>query len=152
MGKKWNTGLLATVWSSSTPQPTPDLLFKSVENNIQKITKREATEQLECSDRKPVILTLAKQINTGAGKLAPSWSYKKLFRELTDLYTKSVTFSKHSVNDSNFNSAVLKAAKEPISRGRRRYCKPYWNKTLKKIHKELSEAREEMDRNPTHRM
>ena len=26
---------------------------------------------------------------------------------------------------------------------------PYWNNTLEKIHKELSEAREEMERNPT---
>ena len=40
-----------------------------------------------------------------------SW---KCFRELTDIYTKSITFSKHSVNKkaSNFNSAVLRSAKE----------------------------------------
>ena len=83
------------------------------------------------------------------------WNYKKAdwkrFRELTDIYTKSITFSKHSVNKdaSNFNSAVLKAAKESIPRGRRHDYKPYWNNTLEKIHKELSEAREEMERNPT---
>ena len=71
--------------------------------------------------------------------------------ELTDIYTKLITFSKHSVNKnaSNFNSAVLKAAKESIPRGRRHDYKPYWNNTFEKIHKELSEAREEMERNPT---
>ena len=85
----------------------------------------------------------------------PSWNYKKAdwkrFRELTDIYTKSITFSKHSVNKnaSNFNSALLKASKESIPRGRRHDYKPYWNNTLEKIHKELSEAREEMERNPT---
>ena len=73
------------------------------------------------------------------------------FREVTDIYTKSITFSKHSVNKNafNFNSAVLKAAKESIPRGRRHDYKPYWNNTLEKIHKELSEAREEIERNPT---
>ena len=71
--------------------------------------------------------------------------------ELTDIYTKSITFCKYSVNKnaSNFISAVLKAAKEPISRGRRHYYKPYWNNTLEKIQKELSEAREAMKRYPT---
>ena len=51
--------------------------------------------------------------------------------------------------DFNFNSAVLKAAKESIPRGRWHDYKPYWNNTSEKIHKELSEAREEMERNPT---
>ena len=87
--------------------------------------------------------------------MPPSWNYKKAdwkrFRELTDIYTKSITFSKHSVNKnaSNFNSAVLKAVKESIPRGRLHDYKPYWNNTLEKIHEELSEAREEMERNPT---
>ena len=170
--EKWNIGVLATVWSSSTPQPIPQPSFYSrvwkttstpdiaiATDNIQKIAKREVSEQLGGSDNKPVILTPAKQVNTSAGKNAPSpppsWNYKKAdwkrFRELTDIYTKSITFSKHSVNKnaSNFNSAFLKAAKESIPRGRRHDYKPYWNNTLEKIHKELSEAREEMERNPT---
>ena len=67
-------------------------------------------------------------------KLPPSWNYKKAdwkrFRGFTDLYTKSITFSKHSVNKnaSNFNAAVLKAAKESIPRCRWRDYKPYWYK------------------------
>ena len=138
------------VWKTTS---TPDIAIAT--DNIQKIAKREVSEQLGGSDHKPVILTLAKQVNTNAGKMPPSWNYKKVdwkrFRELTDIYTKSITFSKHSVNKnaSNFNSAVLKAAKESIPRGRRHDYKPYWNNTLEKIHKELSEAREEMERNPT---
>ena len=138
------------VWKTTS---TPDIAIAT--DNIQKTAKREVSEQLGGSDHKPVILTLAKQVNTNAGKMPPSWNYKKAdwkrFRELTDIYTKSITFSKHSVNKnaSNFNSAVLKAAKESIPRGRRHDYKPYWNNTLEKIHKELSEAREEMERNPT---
>ena len=134
--------MLATVWSSSTPQlitqpsiqewkTTSTLDIAIATDNIQKIAKREVSEQLEGSDHKPVILTLAKQVNTSAGKMPPSWNYKKAdwkrFRELTDIYTKSITFSKHSVNKnaSNFNCAVLKAAKESIPRGRRHDYKPY---------------------------
>ena len=138
------------VWKTTS---TPDIAIAT--DNIQKIAEREVSEQLGGSDRKPVILTLAKQVNTNAGKMPPSWNYKKAdwkrFRELTDIYTKSITFSKHSVNKnaSNFNSAVLKATKESIPRGRWHDYKPYWNNTLEKIHKELSEAREEMERNPT---
>ena len=135
------------VWKTTS---TPDIAIAT--DNIQEIAKREVSEQLGGSDHKPVILTLA---NTSAGKMPPSWNYKKAdwkrFRELTDIYTKSITFSKHSVNNNafNFNSAVLKAAKESIPRGRRHDYKPYWNNTLENIHKELSEAREEMERNPT---
>ena len=50
--------------------------------------------------------------------ITTDWNYKKAdwkrFRELTDIYTKSITFSKHIVSKtaSNFNSTVLKAAKE----------------------------------------
>ena len=138
------------VWKTTS---TPDIAIAT--DNIQKTAKREVSEQLGVSDHKPVILTLAKQVNTSAGKMPPSWNYKKAdwkcIRELTDIYTKSITFSKHSVNKnaSNFNSAVLKAAKESIPRGRRHDYKPCWNNTLEKIHKELSEVREEMGRNPT---
>ena len=138
------------MWKTTS---TPDIAIAT--DNIQKIAEREVSEQLGGSDHKPVILTLAKQANTSAGKMPPSWNYKKAdwkrFRELTDIYTKSITFSKHSVNKNafNFNSAVLKAAKESFPRGIRHDYKPYWNNTLEKIHKELSESREEMERNPT---
>ena len=138
------------VWKTTS---TPDIAIAT--DNIQKIAKREVSEQHGGSDLKSVILTIVKQANTSAGKIPPSWNYKKAdwkhFRELTDIYTKSITFSKHSVNKNafNFNSAVLKAAKESIPRGRRHDYKPYWNNTLEKSHKELSEAREEMERNPT---
>ena len=143
------------VWKTTG---TPHIAI--VTDNIQNIAKREVSEQLGGSDHKPVILTLAKQVNTSAGKMPPpppppSWNYKKAdlkrFRELNDIHTKSITFSKHSVskNASIFNSAVFKAAKESVPRGRRHEYKPYWNNALEKIHKELREARVEMERNPT---
>ena len=55
-------------------------------------------------------------------KMPPSWNHKKAdwksFRELTDIYTKSITFSKHSVNKNafNFNSAVLKSSERVYSK------------------------------------
>ena len=81
------------VWKTTS---TPDIAIAT--DNIQKIAKREVSEQLGGSNHKPVILTLAKQVNTSAGKMPPSWNYKKAdwkpFRELTDIYTKLITFSK----------------------------------------------------------
>ena len=50
------------VWKTTS---TPDIAIAT--DNIQKITKREVSEQLGGSDHKPVILTLAKQVNTSAG-------------------------------------------------------------------------------------
>ena len=54
------------VWKTTS---TPDIAIAT--DNIQKIAKREVSEQLGGSDHKPVILTLAKQVNTSAGKNAP---------------------------------------------------------------------------------
>ena len=119
----------------------------------KKKKKRFFSWPLGGSDHKPVILTLPKQVNTSAGKLPPSSNFKKAhwkrFRKLTGLCTESITFSKYSVNKnaSNFNLAVLKAAKESIPRGGQRVYKPYWNKPLEKTQKKPSETRKEMEGN-----
>ena len=52
------------VWKTTS---TPDIAIAT--DNIQKIAKREVSEQLGGSDHKPVILTLAKQANTSADSL-----------------------------------------------------------------------------------
>ena len=54
------------VWKMTS---TSDIAIAT--DNIQTIVKREISEQLGGSDHKPVILTLAKQINTSAGKCLP---------------------------------------------------------------------------------
>ena len=54
------------VWKTNS---TPDIAIAT--DNIQKIARREVSEQLGGSDHKPVILTLAKQVNTSAGKMPP---------------------------------------------------------------------------------
>ena len=137
------------VWKTTS---TPDIDIAT--DNIQKIAQREVSEQLGGSDHNPAVLTLAKQVNSSAGKLPRSWNYKKAdwkrFREVTNINTKSITFSKHSVNKntSNFNSAVLKAAKESIPRDGKTISHTEKKKTLEKIHKELCETRE-VKRNPT---
>ena len=46
-------------------------------DNTQKIAKREVSEQLGGSDYKPVILTLAKQVNTSAGKMPPAGTTRR---------------------------------------------------------------------------
>ena len=51
-------------------------------------------------------------------------------------------------NASLFSTAITAAAKQAIPRGRRRDYKPYWNSDLDNLHKQLSEARERMERNP----
>ena len=138
------------VWKTTS---TPDLAIAT--DNLQKMAEREVSEQLGGSDHKPVILTIAKQVIPYSGKLPPSWNYKKanwkLFSDLTDLYTKTVTLNKHSVdkNADAFTSAVLEAAKKSIPRGRRRNYKPYWNNTLNELHNELSKVRDEMEKHPT---
>ena len=54
------------VWKTTS---TPDIAIAT--DNIQKIAKREVSEQPGGSDHKPVILTLAKQVNASVGKMPP---------------------------------------------------------------------------------
>ena len=54
------------VWKTTS---TPDIVTAA--DNIQKIAKREVSQELGGSDLKPVILTLAKQFNTSAVKMPP---------------------------------------------------------------------------------
>ena len=48
-----------------------------------------------------------------------------------------------------FISANLSVAHKSIPRGRRRNCKPFWNKELDDLHKQLCDAREQMEKQPT---
>lgn len=52
-------------------------------------------------------------------------------------------------NTSLFSTAITAATKQAIPRGRRSDYKPYWNSDLDNLHKQLSEARELMEKNPT---
>ena len=137
-------------WKKSS---TPDLAIAT--DNLQKMAKREVSEQLGGSDHRPILITVAKQRMPYTGKLPPSWNYKKanwsLFSELTDQYTKTAFQTKCSVdkNASAFTTAVLDAAKKSIPRGRRRDYKPWWNEKLEDLHNELSKARDDLETNPS---
>ena len=74
-----------------------------------------------------------------------------IFKRLTDINTKNIFSSKQGVdkNASLFSTAIIAAAKQVISRGRRRDYKRYWNSDLDNMHKLFCEARERMERNPT---
>ena len=130
----------------------PDLAIAT--DSIQKITEREVCSQLGGSDHKPVILTLKKQVSRQS-KFPPSWNYKKanwsLYKSLTDKNTSSIQVSKSNADKaaSLFTSAVLSAAKEAIPRGRRKDYLPFWNEELELLHKELSDAREKLETEPS---
>ena len=130
----------------------PDLAIAT--DDIQKIAEREVCAQLGGSDHRPVILTIQKQIQ-GTGKLPPSWNYKKadwdLFKSLTNSNTSSINVSNLDVDRAAdlFTEAVLCAAQKSIPRGRRRDYKPFWTPELDSLHKQLSEARENMEQDPS---
>ena len=132
---------------------TPDLALAT--DNLHKLTTREVCGQLGGSDHRPIILHIGKPNLLEKRKLPPSWNYKKanwpLFRQLAEKYTKNLVLSRQSANRnaSKLSKSILLAARKAIPRGRRRDYKPYWNARLDKLHKELSEARDEMERNPT---
>ena len=48
-----------------------------------------------------------------------------------------------------WTQGILKAASASIPRGRRRDYKPFWNSDLEKMHNELSDARDEMEEDPS---
>ena len=138
------------VWRTTS---SPDLSIAT--DDIHSITSREVCQQLGGSDHRPVILTIQKQVNCNPGKLPPSWNYKKanwdLFMRLSEQYSRNIYSPKAGVdrNASSFTTAVINAAKRAIPRGRRRDYKPFWNPKLDTLHKQLSEAREKMERDPT---
>ena len=131
---------------------SPDLAIAT--DDIQKIAQREVSAQLGGSDHRPVIITVQKQI-TRESKLPPSWNYKKadwdLYKTLTDSNTSSIQVSKLDVDKATtlFTDAILSAAQKSIPRGRRRDYKPFWNPELDSLHKQLSDAREKMEQDPS---
>jgi len=130
---------------------TPDLAFctKDIHGNV----KREIGKQLGGSDHRPVFL----QMNLGACTEAafPRWNYKKAdwsaFKHRTSALTKDISVQGRDINMvvKDFNSCILKAARETIPRGARRNYKPYWSKELQELQDKLSEARKTAEDHPS---
>ena len=129
---------------------TPDLAMAT--DDVHKIARREVCRQLGGSDHRPINIHLEKS-GTREGKLPPSWNFKKadwqLFEKLTDEYTSHVEVNEVDISSKEWTQGILKAAHASIPRGRRRDYKPFWNSDLEKFHNELSDAREEMEQDPS---
>ena len=130
---------------------TPDLAFAT--DDIHKICKRTVGSQLGGSDHRPVIIDLDRKPVEENGYREPSWNLKKANWPLFSIKAEEYTSQMQPFNNINqavkdFNSAVLQAAKDSIPRGYRKDYKPYWNNKLEELHKNLSTARDEMDKDP----
>ena len=54
-----------------------------------------------------------------------------------------------NINVKRFTETILEAAKQSIPRGRRKDYKPYWSEKLQQSHSKLSQAREQLEKEPT---
>ena len=135
-------------WHSST---TPDLAF-CTEDLHQRLT-RKVCSQLAGSDHRPVLLTISGHQPENQPK-HPRWNYKKakwsLFRNRTNELTKDIQVEGRNPNIviRDWNSEILKAAKETIPRGVRENYKPYYTTKLNEAHENLTTAREKAEKNP----
>ena len=130
---------------------TPDLAIATEE--IHRLSSRTVSSQLGGSDHLPVILNFSSMGSTGHS-MKPSWNFKRanwsLFKEKTDNLTTDINTSDSlNRNVKVFTNAVLKAAKQSIPRGKRKYYKPFWSETLNQLHTDLDTTRETMEQNPT---
>ena len=130
---------------------TPDIALCT--QDLHESIRREVGEQLGGSDQRPVFLKL----NLGASTEAtcPRLNYKKanwtLFKHRTSTLSKDITVYGRDINmvTKDFNSCILKAARETIPRGARRKCRPYWSQELQDLQDALSEARAAVEANPS---
>ena len=130
---------------------TPDITLCT--EDLHSITMREVGDQLGGSDHRPAYLTL--EARTLQASTLPRWNYKKenwsLYRHRTSILTNSIQVYDRDINIviKEFNNYVLQAAKECISKGARKYYKPYWNEDLNNKHDELTTARNLADVAPS---
>jgi ribonuclease HI/endonuclease/exonuclease/phosphatase family metal-dependent hydrolase len=135
-------------WHTTT---TPDLAFCT--EDIHSQLTRTVSPQLGGSDHRPVVLTLCANISHSTQP--PRWNYKKakwnLFRIRTNELTNDIQLEGRDINNivKDFNSSILKAAKETIPRGVRKNYAPYWTDKLQTAHEELTKAREDAEKEPS---
>ena len=135
-------------WRSTT---RPDLAIAT--EDIHKISERLVCPQLGGSDHRPVTITLQER-RSNTKTAPPSWNFKKanwqLFQQTMEQSVQALNLEK-DINRSVaiFNEAVLRAAKIAIPRGSRKNYKPYWTTELDTLHRNLENAREAAEQNPS---
>ena len=114
----------------------PDLAIAT--DDVAKISDCHVEQQLGGSNHKPVLLVIKQDLRQARRKLCPSWNYKRViwpeFR-LNKAADENSRNQKHHLHEkvNLFTEATLSAAKETISRGRRRGYIPGWNAQLQEL-------------------
>ena len=133
-------------WHTTT---TPDLALCT--GNLHPFTKREVCKQLGGSDHRPVVITIEGMQQENKAKHA-RWNYKKanwgLFAIRTNELTKDLDVDGHNPNNvvKEWTNSIIKAAKETIPRGVTPNYKPYWDEELRKLHEDVTAARDEAEK------
>ncbi|BFZ07875.1 hypothetical protein BsWGS_10914 [Bradybaena similaris] len=136
-------------WHSTS---TPDLAFAT--SDISGTISREVGNQLGGSDHLPIILTV-NGVNLTAGPAITRWNYKKanwgLYRHRVNTLISELQVQNRDINTvtKQFNSIILKAAKDAIPKGFRRNYKPFWSNTLQEREEAMIKARQEAESNPS---
>ncbi|GFS01055.1 hypothetical protein ElyMa_004572000 [Elysia marginata] len=85
----------------------------------------------------------------------PRWNYKKAnwskFASRSDILTTRININTRQIDKANkaLTKAILSAAHECIPRGSRRNCIPYWSEELQALHEEVTEARDNVEKEPS---
>ena len=131
---------------------TPDIAFHTPD--LGWTVRREVGDQLGGSDHRPVFLTIETELVETSSPL-PRWNYKKanwgLFKHRTSVLATDISTQRKDINNliREFNAALLQAGKECIPRGARRNCKPYWTEDLERQKKEVNDARNKAEEQPS---
>ncbi|GFS21699.1 hypothetical protein ElyMa_001599300 [Elysia marginata] len=132
---------------------TPDLGFAT--DDIAKCTSRTVQDQLAGSDHRPIMLTVDLNMKRSLTYTPPRWTYKKAnwskFASRSDILTTRININTRQIDKANkaLTKAILSAAHECIPRGSRRNYIPYWSEELQALHEEVTEARDNVEKEPS---
>ncbi|GFR99381.1 RNA-directed DNA polymerase from mobile element jockey-like, partial [Elysia marginata] len=132
---------------------TPDLGFAT--DDIAKCTTRTVRDQLAGSNHRPIMLTVDLNMKRSLTYTPPRWNYKKAnwykFASRSDILTTRININTRQIDKANeaLTKAILSAAHECIPRGSRRNYIPYWSEELQALHEEVTEAKDNVEKEPS---
>ncbi|GFR88202.1 RNA-directed DNA polymerase from mobile element jockey [Elysia marginata] len=132
---------------------TLDLDFAT--DDIAKCKTRTVQDQLARSDHRPIMLTVDLNMKRSLTYTPPRWNYKKAnwskFARRSDILTTRININTRQIDKAKKapTKAILSAAHECILRGSRRNYIPYWPEELQALHEEVTEARDNVEKEPS---
>ena len=142
---------LSRAWNTTSH---PDLAMAT--EDVEKQCTKTVEDQLGGSDHRPILIHVKSSKPPHTARKTPSWNYKKAnwskYAELTDKFTDNAGISENVCLDQNVSSltsAIMKAALISVPRGRRADYKPYWSQKLEDLQQRLSEARDQLEIDPS---